>query len=100
MNFLQIGRISCERVALNIMTCFWVGVARKISWTSRRISDLWLSVCTRFGSPGPHTNLVEHLVTLIENEHLDTSQSELLLSHQRVHAAWRSDNDMGVGIFI
>ena len=38
MNFLQIGRTARERVALNIMTCFSVGVWRKISWTSRRMS--------------------------------------------------------------
>jgi hypothetical protein len=38
MNFLQVGRTSLLRVALNIMTCLVRGVARKISWTSRRIS--------------------------------------------------------------
>lgn len=38
MNFLQTGRISLLRVALNIMTCFSWGVIRKISWTSRRMS--------------------------------------------------------------
>lgn len=38
MNFLQTGRISLLRVALNIMTCFSWGVTRKISWTSRRMS--------------------------------------------------------------
>lgn len=27
-----------ERVAENIMTCLWWGVALKISWTSRRMS--------------------------------------------------------------
>jgi hypothetical protein len=39
MNFLQVVRISLERVAENIMTCLWWGVARKISWTSRRMSE-------------------------------------------------------------
>lgn len=38
MNFLQTGRISLLRVALNIITCFSWGVLRKISWTSRRMS--------------------------------------------------------------
>ena len=38
MNFLQVPRMSLERVALNIMTCLWCGVTRKISWTSRRMS--------------------------------------------------------------
>ena len=81
MNFLQIGRISCERVALNIMTCFWVGVARKISWTSRRISDFWLSDRTKLQGPGDHTDLIQHFVAFIENKHLDTAHSELLLSY-------------------
>lgn len=38
MNFLQTGRISLLKVALNIITCFSWGVLRKISWTSRRMS--------------------------------------------------------------
>lgn len=38
MNFLQTGRISLLRVALNIMHCFSCGVRRKISCTSRRMS--------------------------------------------------------------
>mmetsp|Transcript_13392 Transcript_13392/g.34358 ORF Transcript_13392/g.34358 Transcript_13392/m.34358 type:complete len:209 (-) Transcript_13392:230-856(-) len=40
MNFLQMGRISWERVAENIITCLSWGVAMKIFWTSRRISKL------------------------------------------------------------
>lgn len=38
MNFLHVIRMSLARVALNIMTCLWCGVARKISWTSRLMS--------------------------------------------------------------
>jgi hypothetical protein len=38
MNFLQTGRMSLERVAENIITCFSWGVFRKISCTSRLIS--------------------------------------------------------------
>ena len=38
MNFLQTGRMSLDRVAENIITCFECGVARKISWMSRRMS--------------------------------------------------------------
>ena len=38
MNFLQTGRISLLRVALNIITCFSWGVIRNISWTSFLIS--------------------------------------------------------------
>ncbi len=36
-NFLQTGRISGDRVAENIITCFSGGVALKTSWTSRRM---------------------------------------------------------------
>lgn len=39
MNFLQTGRISLLRVALNIIHCFSWGVRRKISCTSRRMSS-------------------------------------------------------------
>ncbi len=39
MNFLQTGRMSLERVAENIITCFSWGVFRKISCTSRLISE-------------------------------------------------------------
>lgn len=39
MNFLHVVRISFAKVALNIITCLWWGVMRKISWTSRRMSE-------------------------------------------------------------
>ena len=52
MNFLQTGRMSLLRVALNIMTCFSCGVARKISCTSRRMSGRKIKArvlsCCRF----------------------------------------------------
>ena len=38
MNFLQMGRISLDRVALNIMTCFSCGVILKMSCRSPRMS--------------------------------------------------------------
>ena len=38
MNFLQTGRMSLQSVAENIITCLECGVARNISWMSRRIS--------------------------------------------------------------
>ena len=38
MNFLQMGFISLESVAVNIITCFWCGVARKMFCTSARMS--------------------------------------------------------------
>lgn len=72
MNFLQIGRISCDNVALNIITCFSVGVARKISWTSRRISVVEVR-CGFLTENAVITNLIQHFVALIENEVLDVS---------------------------
>ena len=38
MNFLQMGRISLDSVALNIMTCLSCGVILKMSCTSPRMS--------------------------------------------------------------
>lgn len=38
MNFLQMGRISLESVAENIMTCLSCGVILKMSCTSPRMS--------------------------------------------------------------
>ena len=39
MNLRHTGRISLLKVAENIMTCLLWGVARKIFWTSRRMSN-------------------------------------------------------------
>lgn len=39
MNFLHTGRMSLLSVAENIMTCLPCGVLRKISCTSRRMSE-------------------------------------------------------------
>jgi hypothetical protein len=39
INFLQVTRISFDRVALNIITCLFPEMARKISCTSRRMSE-------------------------------------------------------------
>ena len=47
MNFLHVTRISFANVALNIMTCLWCGVARKISCTSRRMSGCTTSKMVR-----------------------------------------------------
>jgi hypothetical protein len=38
MNFLHVARTSLARVAENIMTCLWAGVARKMDCTSLRMS--------------------------------------------------------------
>lgn len=44
------------------------------------------------------TNLVEHLVTLIENKGLDVAKRQLLVADQRVQAAGGTDNDVGVSL--
>lgn len=45
------------------------------------------------------TNLVEHLVALIEHESLDVAQTELLVANQCVETSWGSDDDVWVGVF-
>ena len=69
MNFLQITIISGDSVALNIMTCFCVGVARKISCTARRISVPRINNFANGLKKRPHTYLIQHLVAFIKNEH-------------------------------
>ena len=100
MNFLQIGRISCESVALNIITCFWVGVARKISCTSRRISKFG----SEYGTPEAHlrrpTNLVQHFIAFVKNENLDVTHPKLLISYQSIHSAWRCHDNVGMSVLV
>lgn len=99
MNFLQIGRVSWERVAENIITCFCVGVARKISCTSRRMSVDGLEGCDNRAS-SRLTNLVEHLVTLIEDEALNVSETELLVSDEGVQTTGSGDDDVRVSLLV
>jgi hypothetical protein len=46
------------------------------------------------------TNLVKHLVTLIEDEGLDIAQGELLVTDQGVQTTGGGDNDVGVGLLV
>lgn len=46
------------------------------------------------------TNLVKHLVTLIEDEGLDVAQGELLVTDQSVQTTGGGDNDVGVSLFV
>ena len=81
MNFLHMGRISWDSVALNIMTCFCVGVALKMSWTSRRISGGLAQLNVRmFVICFLFTNLVQHFIAFIEDKDFDVSKAKLLLS--------------------
>ncbi len=45
MNFLQMGRISWDSVAENIMTCLSCGVCLKMSCTSARMSAQAQAAC-------------------------------------------------------
>jgi hypothetical protein len=47
-----------------------------------------------------HTYLFQHLVTLIENENLDASQSQMLVTDERIKAPRRCDNDMWMLVLI
>ena len=51
-NFLQTGRISLLIVAVNIITCFWCGVERKISWMSLRMSAVAVAVAQERSASG------------------------------------------------
>ena len=93
MNFLQTGLMSLERVALNIITCFSCGVARKISCTSRRMSEILTRLRirtqiarTRFEGHSSTkkrlTQLLEHLVALVEDKVLQVLQRQLLGADQ------------------
>lgn len=46
------------------------------------------------------TDLIEHLVTLIEDEDLARSKVEVLVTDKRVQATWGSDDDVWVGLLV
>lgn len=46
------------------------------------------------------TDLVEHLVTLIENEGLDVAKGQLLVTDERVETTGGGDDDVGVGLLV
>lgn len=86
---------------MNIITCFCVGVARKISCTSRRISASFVST----DAPGAckdqqRTDLVKHLVTLVKHELLDGAQAKGLLAHQSVETAGSRHDDVRVSLLV
>lgn len=47
-----------------------------------------------------HINLVEDLVTLIDDKGLDVAESQVLVSDQGVQSAGGSDNDVGGGLLV
>lgn len=46
------------------------------------------------------TDLVEHLVALIENKLLDAAESKMLVSNKRIETSWCGDNDVWVGLLL
>lgn len=46
------------------------------------------------------TNLVKHLVALIEDKGLDVAQRKLLVADQRVQTTGSGDNDVGVSLLV
>lgn len=48
----------------------------------------------------PLTDLIQHLVALIENEVLDVSQRQSFVSDKSIETTWSSNNDIGVLLFV
>ena len=46
------------------------------------------------------TNLIQHLVTFIEDEHLHASKTKLLVADQRVQSTRCGDDDVRVSVFV
>lgn len=46
------------------------------------------------------TNLIEHLVALVEDEHFDAAKAKLLLTHKSIESSRSTDNDMRMGILV
>ena len=120
MNFLQISRVSFDRVAENIITCLSWGVPRKISWTSRRISKKTRQTCRspwynferhpqNFRLPvhivrGSLSELfqrvmeltkgIKHFVTFIENKVFDIFQVQWSVADQSLEPTRSCDHNM------
>ena len=113
MNFLQISRVSFDRVAENIITCLSCGVPRKISWTSRRISEKnvrpsnvrpskWCnferhpteSLSELYQGAMELTKGIEHFVTFIENKVFDIFQVQWSVADQSLETTWSCDDNM------
>ena len=93
MNFLTTGRMSLGSVAENIMTCFSRGVAKKICCTSARMSVTGLEDKIEITGQR-HTDLLEHLVALVNDEVLDLAQLEVARLDQRQETAGCAHNDV------
>jgi len=54
----------------------------------------------KLGPSGIPTNLVQHFITFIKNKHLDTSQSQVLVTNESIKTSRRRDDDMRVLILV
>lgn len=52
------------------------------------------------GEEESRTDLVKHLVALIEDEDLAASKTEVLITNEGVQATWSGDNDMWVSLVV
>jgi hypothetical protein len=71
-----------------------------MSWTSRRISVGGVNISIVHWEFIERTNLIEHLVALVENENLDVAKPQLLVAYQSVETAWGCDNYVRVGLLV
>jgi hypothetical protein len=88
MNLRQIGLISLDRVAENIITCFSLGVSRKIFWMSSRMSVIGFAAGEWF------TELLEALVTFVQDEELHLVELEYFFPDESKDAPRSADEDM------
>ena len=47
-----------------------------------------------------HTDLVEHLVALVEDELADVAKLEMLVANKRIETTWRGDDDVWMCLLI
>lgn len=85
------------------MTCLVVGVARKMSWTSRRISVIGKSLAKK-NPPATRewwnpTDLIQHFITFVKAENFNAAQSKFLVSYQSVHSPGCTNDNMRMCVF-
>lgn len=79
------------------MTCLEGGVLRKISCTSRRMSankQYILAQSSWKKQLAVLTKLLQHLVTLVQHEHLDLARIQTIIPHQPVQPPRRPHHNM------
>lgn len=49
---------------------------------------------------GAHTNLVKHLVALVQHEDADATKTQKLVPDESIQTAWGADNDVRMGLLV